>query len=500
MARSLAYTHRKLSREWHPTKNGDLTPKDVTRGSGRKVWWQCPVDRDHVWAAAVGSRTGMGTGCPYCAGKRPSKTNCLAARCPEIAAQWHPTRNGELTPKDVTPGSQRVVWWKCNRGVGHEWESRVAERTRPGRGCPFCSGRRASSQTSLAALHPKLASQWHPHRNGDLTPADVRPGSGMKVWWKCNKAPDHEWAATIASRVSMGVGCPFCSGRRASAARSLAVEFPDLLAEWHPTRNGRRHPAEFTSGSSKKVWWRCSVGADHVWQATITNRTSHGAGCPFCAGQRVSETNSLATRYPALVAEWESSKNGQLTPHDIVSSSSRQVWWRCPNGTDHVWRTSVYHRTHNKSGCPYCAGRRVSVTNAFAMQNPALALQWHPTRNGDLTPQDVVTGSGKRVWWKCAKGPDHEWEAIVQHRSHGSGNCPYCAGRRASVTNCLATLFPKVAWEWDPDRNGDLTPEDVIAASNKRYWWRCALGHVWQATVCDRTVKGRGCPVCARGG
>ena len=31
-----------LVKEWHPTKNGDLTPNDFTHGSGKKVWWLCP--------------------------------------------------------------------------------------------------------------------------------------------------------------------------------------------------------------------------------------------------------------------------------------------------------------------------------------------------------------------------------------------------------------------------------------------------------------------------
>ena len=39
--KSLAYRFPELSKEWHPTKNGDLTPYDVTVGSHKKVWWIC---------------------------------------------------------------------------------------------------------------------------------------------------------------------------------------------------------------------------------------------------------------------------------------------------------------------------------------------------------------------------------------------------------------------------------------------------------------------------
>ena len=32
----LSVTHPDLAKEWHPTKNGELTPNDVTAGSDKK--------------------------------------------------------------------------------------------------------------------------------------------------------------------------------------------------------------------------------------------------------------------------------------------------------------------------------------------------------------------------------------------------------------------------------------------------------------------------------
>ena len=62
----------------------------------------------------------------------------------------------------------------------------------------------------------------------------------------------------------------------------------------------------------------------------------------------------------------------------------------------------------------------------MAITHPDLAAQWHPTKNGDLTPQDVVAGTNKRIWWKCPEAPDHEWRATGSGRVIGSG-CPACA-------------------------------------------------------------------------
>ena len=71
----------------------------------------------------------------------------------------------------------------------------------------------------------------------------------------------------------------------------------------------------------------------------------------------------------------------------------------------------------------------LSITRPNSLQiiNPELAKEWHPTKNGDLTPHDVTTGSNKKVWWlgKCG----HEWYVSPHSRGKGSG-CPICAGKK----------------------------------------------------------------------
>lgn len=125
--------------------------------------------------------------------------------------------------------------------------------------------------------------------------------------------------------------------------------------------------------------------------------------------------------------------------------------------------------------------------------NPKLAGEWHPTKNGSLTPSDVAPGSEKKVWWRCAKG--HEWETMVNSRSKGSG-CPYCSGTKVlDGINDLATLNPTLAAEWHPTKNGTLTPSNVTPGNHKKVWWRCDKGHEWETTVNHRS-RGCGCPYC----
>ena len=116
----LSITHPALAAQWHPTKNGNLTPDQLVAGSNKKVWWICPKSFDHEWEAQLSKRTRRGDGCPFCGGKKPSVTNSLAGRYPELAREWHPAKNGTLTPDKVVAGSHTKAWWLCSHDSEHD--------------------------------------------------------------------------------------------------------------------------------------------------------------------------------------------------------------------------------------------------------------------------------------------------------------------------------------------------------------------------------------------
>ena len=140
---NLAKLHPNLAKEWHPKKNDDLTPYDVSPGTNQKVWWKCLKNPKHEWQATVYSRAN-GRGCPYCANQKVGEDNNLEFLYPDLAKEWHPTKNGMLKPSDVTPGSGQKVWWKCLKKPKHEWPATVANRAK-GSGCPYCAGQGGKS-------------------------------------------------------------------------------------------------------------------------------------------------------------------------------------------------------------------------------------------------------------------------------------------------------------------------------------------------------------------
>ena len=185
----------------------------------------------------------------------------------------------------------------------------------------------------------------------------------------------------------------------------------------------------------------------------------------------------------ALLAQWHSVKNGPLTPRQIAYGSTQKVWWRCAKG--HIWQATVNTRTANHTDCPYCAGRLPWPGETdLAAQHPDLAKEWHPTKNLPLTPEQVLPGSEKKVWWRCGQG--HEWQAEIRSRANGCG-CPVCTNRVVVPgVNDLASRFPDLAQEWDAAANGTLTPQDVTFGAKRKVWWRCAKGHSWHVSVQSR--------------
>ncbi len=207
--RSLAALYPELAQEWS-NRNPDA-PEAVSPGMNAKRWWTCPKC-SREYQATLSNRTRSHSGCPYCSHLRVTPETCLAAKYPEIAAQWDQEKNAPLKPTDVLPGTGKRVWWKCSQG--HSWQTAVCMRTGPkATKCPFCQGRLVNAETSLAGRFPELALYWHPTKNV-LSPTQVAPFCNTAFWWRCPAG--HEWQAppNKVQKYPAGRLCPYCDHRR----------------------------------------------------------------------------------------------------------------------------------------------------------------------------------------------------------------------------------------------------------------------------------------------
>lgn len=142
---SLAEARPDLAKEWNYEKNGDLRPEDVSCGSNKKVWWKLPYDVpddypvehlrgkhfDFEWMAFINDRNSKNLGCPFLSGQSVwNGFNDLASVRPDLAKQWHLTKNGNLRPTEVAVNSRKKVWWifpyddpETGRHHDFEWQA-----------------------------------------------------------------------------------------------------------------------------------------------------------------------------------------------------------------------------------------------------------------------------------------------------------------------------------------------------------------------------------------
>lgn len=374
----------------------------------------------------------------------------------KLLKDWNQLKNFPLLREDLfTVSLKTKLWWQHkDRGTGilHQWEAILGNRVYRDDGCSVCSGKQLQvGANDLATKFPIIASEWHPDKNGRLSPSDFTPGVSIKVWWQryCEEVGQlHEWEATILSRTTLqtnGSGCAICHGKQVQVGiNDLATKDPELAKEWHPSRNGDLLPTQVTLFSETSVWWRhFHQGTQqwHEWEAKISHRArkrgkdERQSGCHYCSGRDILlGFNDLASQNPALAAEWHPSRNGSLLPTQVTLGNNKTVWWRYFNERDrkyHEWPASINHRAGlRQDACSVCRGLFIQIgVNDLASQYPILVEEWHPTMNGNLTPEMVTYGSAKSVWWKHANkktGEVHEWEAVVKHRSIYGSRCSEC--------------------------------------------------------------------------
>ena len=190
------------------------------------------------------------------------------------------------------------------------------------------------------------------------------------------------------------------------------------------------------TGSKEKIPCQCNV-CNHEWHASPQALLA-GRGCPKCgdraAGKLTSERKRLDSQtFKNRIAE----KSPSLELLSDYKCTKEKIKTRCRK-CGYTWMASPISLNAG-SLCPACANHVVfRGHNDLGTVNPNLSAEWHPIKNGSLTPADVVAGSTKRVWWQCSKG--HEWKAQICERHRRNLGCPQCAieARRIPI-QCIET-------------------------------------------------------------
>ena len=282
---------------------------------------------------------------------------------------------------------------------------------------------------------------------------------------------------------------------------TLQSEYPDIAALWHPILNNGLSPNDVAPKSNKNVWWTCIH--NHAYQRTIYNQVEGKSNCPICNGKHyVLGENDLKTRFPKIAAEWNYKKNGKNRPEDFSFISMEKVWWCC-SVCGYEWEAKIKNRCVRGNGCNECANKnrwkkRFENMN-LGIIDPKLLEEWDYELN-KKGPEFYTPKSNARVHWHCKKC-GYRYTAKICNKANGR-KCG-CCQRKVVVSgiNYLATTHPRLAEEWDYEKNGDLRPENVLYGTNKSVYWKCPKGHSYKASINHRSSLGRetNCPICFSG-
>lgn len=470
-------------------KNG-FSAADIGRAMAKKVWWICPNSANHGYLCSTANRT-KGRGCPYCSGKKILiGENDLFSTNPELKADWFYKKNQAkgIYPEKCTAGSHKSVWWKCSN-CGYEWPAPIFNRSR-GHGCPSCaySPETIHKSRDIVSSAPWLLKEWDYELNSE-DPGRVFVSSDKMISWKCSKC-GHRWRATPANRFHAESGCPKCAGRVVNVGvTDLATINPEVAKMWDYEKNAKT-PDQVTAMSHQEAYFICPKG--HSFKASIAH-VSRGEGCPTCGKERK------------------------------VSMPEHAIFFYLGKLFADVRQSCRLECINNKELDIYIPSLKLAIEYDGSW--------FHSNTERDIRKYELCKKNGIRLInireEKCPKLPEY-MEVIIRH---GNTNESLSEAIRALIEricrdykinpkidvdvekdqniilsmyithekdNSLAARFPKIAAEWDYEKNEGINPEMFTPGSNRDVFWKCGnCGHGWKASI-NRRTGGSGCPKCSR--
>ncbi len=385
-----------IAAEWNYSKNGTLTPGEVSSKSGSKVWWKCK--EGHEWQAKISNRTTKGSGCPKC-NIETATSFCEQAVFYYIKKLFPDAINSDyhldIEVDIYIPSINTAI--EYDGEAWHSAEKRVKNDEKKNSICAEAGVR------LIRIREPKLP---------DIRNCIVINRSDSTTSKSLDKAIVELIAALggAAIEVNTDADTGFILQQIATKKyeNSLSKCFPEVAAEWHPTKNGNLTPDEIDKASRRKVWWLGKCG--HEWQAVVgdrtrpikqgkNGRTKKPYGCPFCSGKRMLVGfNDLESRFPEVAAEWHPTKNGGLKPSDIMPGSKKKIWWlgRC----GHEWQATPNKRCGSDRQCPICYKEKRSPAVICVETGKAYKSGLEAAREYGL-----VSGS---AIYKCCRGETKE--------------------------------------------------------------------------------------------
>ncbi len=548
-----------VAQEWDYTKNS-VDPDTIAPQTNKKYWWIC--NNGHSYETQCNNKIGKNGGeCPYCSGRKVSNLNRLSDVNPDLAKEWHPTKN-KLKPSEVSFGSNKDAWWLCPI-CSHEWKAKINNRSK-GKGCPNCSKGQHTSFPEQAIffyikqLFPSAINQYKVQK----TEIDIfipEHNIGIEYDGGYYHRKQTKYTKDVEKNILLYNNNISLIRVRESDCHPMSEDFCKIISVTYTPDYSflKQVIVAIINYISIKTNMALSIdiNIDDVKNELIKETRTVKYEDSFAA---------YLQKYPEKInAIWDVNKNYPITPEMVTAKSNKRLNWICPNNSKHMWEAPVssisagygcrrcakkYQYTteewiekaleaHNGKydyskviyvnsdtkviitcpihgdfsqnpsehlagkGCSWCAGQGgFHPLNRLSVARPDLALEWdydHPGNKG-LTPDDVVINDSiNEYWWKCNNGKPHSYHAKISARISRNLGCAVCHGKQISSDTCLAFLRPDLLEEWHS--SNVIKPTEVSIGSEQRVVWKCKNPDhpAYESSVISRVKSKYGCRYCS---
>ena len=421
--------------------------------------WKCEVGHE-LWRSYNSLR--ILKSCPACARTRRKEKFDYQELAVSLEMQWI----GDQIPENTT----KQTLWKC---MNNHTFRRSYKKLRVERKCPKCGGLNRKDTEDYCRIAESLNYQWVgpiPKRSTHLTN------------WICNKG--HKFSQSY-SQLKKGIQCPECLLDK--------IRNPPKAYEQLAKEKGFTWIGPYVNSSKEKTKWKCKRG--HVFLSRF-NDIQQGYGCSYC---HIKGTSRVEIRiYAELKSvfeeiEWRYKIDGIeidiFLPKDSIAIEIDGSFW-------------------HRDKIDFDASKNNTLQdldiNIYRLREAPLEK---------ISGNDIVykyNGSKLKVIKKLLKQilkdyPRHPKRKQIelylsvkqfQNQKLFKRISSYLPGPPPEKS--LATLYPKIAKQWDYDKNAPLLPTMFSRGSTKIVFWKCENGHSYDMAIGERTGKKLvGCPYCS---
>lgn len=499
----------KFLEEWDYDSNGSITPSTISYSAGKpKIQWKCSLG--HSWESSLNARVNCSkkynSGCPYCSNQKTLsgfndfKTWCKKNNKEFLLNEWDYSKN-KVNPSEISPSySKDKVWWICKNG--HSYQSKLGNRVYRDDNCPICSNRMIVAGINDFETWCKknnrtdLLNEWDYNEN-KYTPQELNYGSAVHINWKCIKG--HKWNTELRQRTMFSeTNCPKC-------AKESHTSFPEQAIYYYIRKqfnDAKNNDKTILNGLELDIFIPSISIAIEYDGYYFHNKKKKVSEKDKKKDLLCQEKNIFLFR----VREKENAR-GYLKESDSITFDYEYQNW---NQLNQIIRDIFFELGITDVDIDIIRDKAfieeqylqdkldMSLANKF----PEIAKEWHPTKNGNITPKMVSYGSGKQYWFKCKLGHEY-YQQIYSKTGMNKVRCPYCSGQKLLQgfndfeTWCKKNKKYTLLSEWNYEKN-EKKPNEINKGTSKKFLWKCSkCDHEWYASVRKRGIDGRGCPACA---